>query len=320
MRSLPRNQTRKVFPLVALSLFLAGLPLHAWFNGGHMVVAYIAYQRLTPEIRARIDVLLKLNDLYAQWTAGVPGNQKALAAFVKAATWPDCIKQASCSPGYISGGGDNPPGDPSDAQNIGYPDKLMHKYWHYVDVPYPAGAPGQPPKTPNALTQITLFIQAITGSESDDVKSYDVVWLEHLVGDVHQPLHCTSRFTKNHPQGDAGGNLVYFCDNCKDELHAYWDGLLGDSPSLDQVAQKGDALLKSGTPAGAGIAAPESWVDESFTLAKRNVYAPPIGKDNQKGPSARPDAKYHAAAKKVANLRVRLAGYRLAAILNNDLK
>ncbi|MGD0300311.1 MAG: S1/P1 nuclease [Bryobacteraceae bacterium] len=301
-------------------LFLVALPVHAWFNGGHMLVAYIAYQRLTPETRSHVDDLLKLNSMYAQWTAGVPDSQKGVAAFVKAATWPDCIKDANCSPGFTSDGGDNPPGDPTDGQNIGYKDKLMHKYWHYVDLPYSAGAPGEPPKTPNALTQIKLFTQAIGSSESDDVKSYDVVWLEHMIGDVHQPLHSTSRFTKNHPKGDAGGNLVYFCENCKDELHAYWDGLPGDDLTLDQVTQKGDSLLKAGKPVGADNASPSAWIHESFTLAKHDAYASPISSDNQKGPSARPNAKYAATAAKVANLRLRLAGYRLAAVLNNNLK
>ena len=58
----------------------------------------------------------------------------------------------------------------------------MHQYWHFVDVPYAAGAPGQPPKTPNALTEIEKLSAAIATDETDDVKSYDVVWLEHLVG------------------------------------------------------------------------------------------------------------------------------------------
>jgi hypothetical protein len=312
---------RRVFQLAALSPFFVAFPMHAWFNGGHMVVAYIAYQNLTPETRTRVDVLLKLNNMYAQWTAGVPDDQKSMAAFVKAATWPDCIKEAKCIPGYTSDGGDNPPGASTDGQNIGYPDKLMHKYWHFVDVPYSAGAPGQPPKVPNALTQIELFTQGISSSESDDVKSYDVVWLEHMVGDVHQPLHCTSRFTKNHPKtGDEGGNLVCFSADCKDELHAYWDGLLGDDPTVDQVAQTGDGLLKAGKPASADKSAPSSWINESFTLAKRDAYAKPISSDNQPGTSARPDAHYAATATKVANLRVRLAGYRLASILNNNLK
>ena len=34
-------------------------------------------------------------------------------------------------------------------------------------------------------------------------------WLEHIEGDVHQPLHCVSRMLKSMPKGDAGGNFVY---------------------------------------------------------------------------------------------------------------
>jgi hypothetical protein len=288
-----------------------------------MVVAYIAYQNLTPETRSRVDALLKLNPMYAEWTKGVSAEKSGMTAFVKAATWPDCIKQKTCSPGYTSDGGDNPPGNPTDAQNIGYEDKLMHKYYHFVDLPLSAGAPGQKPKVPNAQTEIVLFTEAIGGSESDDVKSYDVVWLEHLVGDVHQPLHATSRFTKNHPNGDAGGNFLAFCEKpCKDELHAFWDGLLGDSPTVAEVQQTGDSLLASGKPSGADNATPSSWVNESFELAKADVYVPPISDDNDPDVkiSPRPDAPYQTTATAVARTRVTLAGYRLAALLNNNLK
>jgi hypothetical protein len=313
---------RKLFPVISiLALLFVALPVHAWFGGGHMVVAYIAYQSLTPKIRARIDDLLMLNDMYAQWTSGVADGDKAMVAFVRAATWPDCIKQKSCSPGYTSLGGDTPPGNSTDAQNIGYSDKLTHAYWHFVDLPYSAGAPGQPPRVPNALTEIQLLTKAISGSESDEIKSYDVVWLEHLVGDVHQPLHSTSRFTKNHPNGDAGGNLVYLCAKpCKDELHAYWDGLLGDDLTIDQVKQTGDRLLMAGKPKGSNNIMPSAWVDESFALAKSAAYAKPISSDNKKGPSPRPDADYEMNATGVAESRVTLAGYRLAALLTNNLK
>lgn len=30
--------------------------------------------------------------------------------------------------------------------------------------------------------------------------------LLHYVGDIHQPLHATSRVDKNYPKGDEGGN------------------------------------------------------------------------------------------------------------------
>ena len=288
-----------------------------------MVVAYIAYRNLTPQTRTRVDALLKLNKMYPTWTKGVSAKQKGVTAFVRAATWPDCIKQKTCIAGYTSDGGDIPPGKSTDAQNIGYKDMLMHKYWHFVDVPFPAGAPGEPPKVPNAETEIVLLMNAIGTNESDNIKSYDVVWLEHLVGDVHQPLHATSRFTKNHPNGDAGGNLVPLCAKpCRDELHAFWDGLLGDKPTVAQVTTTGNGLLANPKPAGADTLTPDTWVQESFDLAKAVVYVPPIGDDNDSSSpiSPAPDAAYTAQATKTAQSQVTLAGYRLAALLNKNLK
>ena len=288
-----------------------------------MVVAYIAYRNLTPQTRARVNQLLKRNPRYAAWTKGVSKSRKGLAAFLRAAMWSDCIKQARCIAGYTSDGGNIPPGAPTDTQNIGYEDKLMHRYWHFVDFPYAAGSPGEPPKVPNAQTEILLLKDAIGTNEADDIKSYDVVWLEHLIGDVHQPLHATSRFTKNHPHGDAGGNFLLFCAKpCRDELHAYWDGLLGDKPTMAEVTRTSRSLLATGKPAGADDADPTSWIHGSFQLATTAVYAAPISDDNDPSVpiSDRPDAAYQARALAIARAQVTLAGYRLAALLNANLK
>ena len=314
---------QRLFAVIVLATLVVPQPAFAWWNGGHEIVAYIAYQKLTPAARARVDALIKLNPMYAQWTVDVEDSRKPLVAFMMAATWPDCIKQASCASGYTSDGGNTPPGNSTDDQNIGYADKLMHQYWHFVDLPYSAGAPGQPAKTPNALTEIEKLSAAIATDESDDIKSYDVVWLEHLIGDIHQPLHATSRFTTNHPQGDAGGNLVYFCDRpCTDELHAYWDGLFGDTPTGQQIAENATALLRHRKPAGAESLDVQAWVTGSFDLAKSAVYAEPISPDNDPSVklSPRPNAPYRSRANRIANEQVVLAGYRLANLLNTRLK
>jgi hypothetical protein len=67
----------------------------AWWDEGHMQIAYVAYKRLNPTTRDRADVLLKLNPDYANWTAGAPAGQEKLYAFVHAATWADDIKTKS---------------------------------------------------------------------------------------------------------------------------------------------------------------------------------------------------------------------------------
>ena len=285
-----------------------------------MTVAYIAYRNLTPQTRARVDALLKLNPQYGKWIDGVAPGQQGLVAFMQAATWADFIKERKN--GYTFDGV-QPPGNPTDPQNIGYADLLEHQYWHYIDVPYAAGAPGTPPPPVNALTEIELMTAALGSNASDDVKSYDVAWLEHIIGDVHQPLHTVSRFTKNHPQGDEGGNFVYFCEKpCTDQLHKFWDGMFGDHPSIAEVMKSSQQLLAQGKPAGADQTDPSTWIDDSFELTKSSVYASPIGADNDPAVklSPRPDAAYTAQALAVAQMQVRLAGYRLAATLNANLR
>lgn len=76
---------------VMSALLFAAQPARAWFNGGHMLVAYVAYKNLQPPQRARVDALLKLNPMYAKWTKGVSKQRKGLVAFLNAAVWPDCI-------------------------------------------------------------------------------------------------------------------------------------------------------------------------------------------------------------------------------------
>ena len=91
---------------------------------------------------------------------------------------------------------------------------------------------------------------------------------------------------------------------------------------MAQLTKTGKSLLASGKPADADNADPASWVQESFELAKADVYVPPISDDNNPSVtiSPRPDAAYQAKATTVARSQVRLAGYRLAALLNKNLK
>ena len=310
---------------IACSLLVTA-PVQAWNGTGHMVVAYIAYKKLKSPTRTRVDKLLKLNPKYASWTAGVPNSKKGLIAFLNAATWPDCIKRASDCPGYHADGTDNgetPPTTPDASQNIGYIDLAMHKYWHYVDKPFsPSGLPTHPANVPNAETQAQILIAALSSTASDDVKSYDVAWIEHLTGDVHQPLHATARFTAVHPNGDRGGNDVKFCTApCRDELHAYWDDLLGTTIDPAAIQRIGDQLLRKPKPAGAGETSVPVWTGESAALAPTTVYVPPISADDNPAlpVSPRPDPAYESNAKALANSQVLLAGYRLAAVLNANL-
>jgi len=193
--------------LMALLVLVFANITSGWNGQGHEAVAYIAYQHLDPTTRAKVDVLLSENPCYNKWKSTVSSltaEEQPVAIFMLAATWPDAIKLSSydCQPGHKfesdgADGGDIAPAGPEACQNIGYDDTHRHKYWHFVDTPFSTdGTPTKPAPHPNALDEIVTLTAALASGESDGLKSYDLVWIEHLVGDVHQPLHDTSRFAK----------------------------------------------------------------------------------------------------------------------------
>lgn len=280
-----------------------------------MVIAALAYEQLEQGVKTRVDELLKLNPQHEAWTRGVSTKLAPEVAFVRAATWPDFIKS---QPDYVRDG-DRPSG-PSSSQNIGYADKLQHRYWHYIDIPFSTdGTPLEEPEAPNAETQIEAFRATLASPDaSEDVKSYDLVWLLHLVGDVHQPLHATSRFSVGLPHGDRGGNSVKVTcgPSCSAlNLHAFWDGVLGAGNSAAAAIGAARKLAKQGLPKATGTLV--DWTHESEKAAESAVYAPPVGAGV--GPYAL-SAAYQARARAVADERVRLAGARLAGLLTAALR
>jgi hypothetical protein len=221
---------------------LVGGPAVAWWDGGHMQSAAVAYDRLDPAVRAKVDALIKLNPDYSKWVDGIADADRDRFAFVHASTWADDIKGEA---GYTDSG--DTPTSHNAARNIGYSDKLRHKYWHFIDLPFsPDGTAVRPPDPVNAMTQIKALTATLASSASDDVKSYDLVRLIHLVGDAHQPLHATSRFTAAHP-GDNGGNseTVTPTNAAHESLHAFWDALLGDRLTPDQATSMAASLPRA---------------------------------------------------------------------------
>jgi hypothetical protein len=195
---------------------------------------------------------------------------------------------------------------------------LRHKYFHFVDTPFSDDGTALPTiPNPNAKERIDLFRGVLAGSDPDELKSYDMVWLLHLVGDVHQPLHATTRVSSTQPDGDAGGNLVKICNpGCNTELHAIWDNLLGTGSDINVAVTTAKSLPASSATLAAKTDA-EIWVQESFDDAKSKVYVDPIAAGA--GPFTL-TAAYKSSAKAVARKRVALAGARLANLLNDELK
>jgi hypothetical protein len=176
----------------------------------------------------------------------------------------------------------------------------------------------------NARTQIELLRTALGApGTSDTIKSYAVAWLAHLVGDVHQPLHATSRFTSTDTDGDNGGNNVnkLHCaagQICPSNLHSLWDGLLGNSTVMTSISALGTTLNSGATPTGAADTDVGTWIQESLDAAKATAYKTTTG-TRLGDPSATISVTYVTRAKTLAKQRVLLAGHRLAKLINDAI-
>lgn len=308
--------------VVALMLISFGSAASAWNSEGHMVVAAAAYDLLDGPIKARVAQLLRLNPSTDVWNSRIetaPASQKDKLRFVMAATWPDDIKSDK---NYTN---DNGQTMAEARQNIGYQrDHFRHRNWHFVDTPFSQdGSSTSSFKMPkvNAQERIDLFRQTLASNAKDSLKSYDLVWLIHLVGDIHQPLHASTRITKQLPDGDHGGN--YHClepstSNVKctgEELHAFWDGAIGGSKSSVKSAEYATNELTAAQP---GSMETSKWISDSFELSKSSVYVSPI-KASGRGPS-KTTQRYATDAESLSKEQIALAAARLAKILNEELK
>src|SRR5271166_413103 len=346
-----RISFRRSFLAQLLSVILAcSSASWGWGNAGHEAVAYVAWQQLTPETRTRVMALLMqvptlqspehktipgYNDWVKDLPAGLSDDEKNLYLFMRAATWPDTIKHV----GFEDS--DNPPKGVTQDVNIGFSDTKSHGYWHFVDAGFASDNSTVPPTPmPNAETQIAAFRTAISSGESGDLKAYDLVWLEHMVGDIHQPLHGTARYFQN--KSDEGGNLVVIkltpamkkkfegtvSKSAPQELHAFWDDLPGEGTpvtALPGAATFGKGLANAPADKVADTD-PSDWAAESLTIAEADAYASPIGKSPQPAGSTSKSAgylitvAYYNQAMQDAQDRVALAGARLAKLLNENLK
>ncbi|MFG1382496.1 S1/P1 nuclease [Xanthobacter sp. V3C-4] len=297
-------------------------PAAAWWDEGHMQVAALAYDQLTPTARAKADALIRLNPQYGNWVVGWPPGKAAQYAFVRASAWADDIKGPDL--GFTDVG--DSAGKSEAGRNIGYYDNLMHKYWHYKDIGFSTDGTAIEEGDPvNAVTQIKLLAQGLSpaSGQPDEVRSYDLVWLLHLVGDAHQPLHATARFSHAHPHGDQGGNLAKVIPATGETitLHAYWDRLLGSYSTpqgaiMDAMVDKNTKLPKP-DPERAGELDPEVWFKESEKLAEDVAYAEPVRSCTEACTLDRP---YETKARETARVQAALAAARLANLINAALK
>ena len=295
---------KTIFTLLVLSILAVPCRLLAWNSIGHSTggaLTYYILKRDNPAVVSKILATLALHPWYNnKWhdkLAGLTAQQKEVALFMLASTFPD------------------------DARNTSYD----RPTWHYIDYPFaPPGQGGTPENAPvpNAETKIDSLLGALKTAPDNADKAVGICWLLHLVEDIHQPLHATGLFTSKFPHGDHGGNFVYIklspaTDSVK--LHSYWDRLIkGSFSTIPALAQQrlidSQYALPRLTELTTHKKLHEWLVDESFALAKSDAYA--NGRIN--GDKHHPvlvDQAYISKAKVIAERRIVLSGYRLASLL-----
>ncbi len=211
----------------------------------------------------------------------------------------------------------------------GFPSMGSHAMWHYVDFNFAEDQTPIPPiETPNALAEFSHFVDAV-GAEpgsNEMLAAYSPPWLIHVTGDVHNPLHTVSRYSKSLPKGDRGGNDVWVRRSTQGSpalnLHAFWDGLGGNDPSpayIDTLAVELVAEYEARHPSTIPEIHPETWVVEGFYNARVTAYQFGLENGTRENPIALTSA-YEESARALSRERLAAAGLRLAAVLNGKLR
>ena len=308
------NMIRSVL-VGALMLVLAPFTF-GWDDTGHRTTAFIAWQQMTPAARESVIRILRSapedSHISAYYMTGPDSEEnEKLEYFMFIATWADVVRERAL-----------------EVRNK----KEHHSNWHYDDT-FWKQVNDKVEVLPNseeggvAINRLMDFDKVIRNtSASDKDKAVAIAWIEHLIGDIHQPLHTSARVTDREPKGDQGGNLFLLTPEGTPRekqmnLHWFWDSIVsrtvaieGDECDREYVANVARKIMKKYPAASFGTAlkpgAFEDWRKESFALNPTDVFSPDLVRFQM------PSEKYKKRAFQLAERQLALAGYRLADTLN----
>jgi hypothetical protein len=277
---------------------------NAWLSTGHILTATIAYNELkqnNPQVLAKAEAILEpLRKFFLE----------PHYAFISAAEWPDDIKGMQWKNFNIL---------------------------HFVDIPViDPSFEGEPESSVDnaalAFKECKNTLTNGTGNITVIGKSMCMRFLIHIIGDVHQPLHTASLFSKEFPDGDLGGNkfeIFYPSKHSLNELHVFWDST-GNKYSakykvplsekyydeLQEIAANiTERYNKSSLKTELRLKEFEQWIEESSKHAYETAY------DSLKLKSGDTITdEYEAKARELIDHQLALGGFRLADALTTILK
>ncbi|WP_404417848.1 S1/P1 nuclease [Brevundimonas vesicularis] len=310
---------------IMVGMTLAPTEAKAWGEKGHLTVCDLAYRNLTPATRAA------LTDLLQSRSGGihVPGRgqiaDRHYTSFNIGCLEEDAMPRRHLQDHFINVG-----------RNVLTIDS--------------AACPRDGNCILSGIDRDLGILRDSSRSREDRV--FALMALGHWLGDIHQPLHVSFA-------DDRGGNRIgvpsFRCGGSRyrsDNLHSIWDACILEAGLFDRVRRRADFRSTWGERtityravdtlmANTSLAEeetivrgdPRAWADESFqiALAPATLYCVRIGANCQysdtaptlvgNAPKRRQviDAAYLAAHDRVAENRVRYAGFRLAHLMNQAL-
>jgi hypothetical protein len=244
---------------------------HAWDHPAHMTCAAIAFaeiERARPNLIEKIGlVLLRHPDPSPFWVASgdARGKERARRMFIEAARWPDDNKWTI------------------------YDRPTWHTArWVIVAEDAPpetkalaAARKGKP--SGQAIEALVLNYAMLSSAETSPTERASALsWMLHLVGDIHQPLHVSDRFSKQFPAGNAAGTLEYVADPLGKStipLHMLWDSNSLRSQKLEDIDRNALQLVKkyprSAFPELTAYSGPDvfrEWAQASYKIAVDFAY------------------------------------------------
>ena len=157
---------------------------------------------------------------------------RAREFFRRAATWPDLIREVP---------------------------ELHQPTWHHRDFYWrqdrgrAIDLPDLQVHPENLLERLHYFKKLLANpTVPARERAIGIAWVLHLVGDIHQPLHCSARVTAVERKGDHGGQDFELAPRSRphspDErysLHAYWDDMLDRAVPRRSGERLGDYLQRA---------------------------------------------------------------------------
>ena len=306
-------KTRLAAIAVCLSLILI-LPAsaHAWGMEGHRIIARIAANYLKSQARAEVIILLRTairnGPVYYQENCPNVLTLSRKKLLTKTEEDKFLVEGMACIAPW--------PDPPVKAQ------RRYTSNWHFVDIPVVmSNAGGSAPlrfkyepgrdcvmteKDGDCAAQALMRLQAVLGNkkipnQKDDMyreeltsRAEALIFFVHIVGDIHQPLHCvTDKSDKkavDNPRdiGDMGGNLKIATWFGVDQtpygpmnLHSIWDTGIITQTLKDQKITEAQYYrnLLNAIPAQGSTDLSEmqkgnffEWFEESYDLAVSKAY------------------------------------------------